>query len=103
MKKGSRIFFVLFVKKNKSNESFIYFENISSSEDKLEFKAYSPLKSDENCFMLIKSKDIDNDGDLDILLGSNSRIFTGKTRKGSLNSNWQKDGGIITILRNTSK
>jgi hypothetical protein len=89
--------------KNKSNESFIYFENISSSDDKLEFKAYSPLKSDENCFMLIKSKDIDNDGDLDILLGNNSRIFTGKTRKESLNSNWQKNGGIITILRNTSK
>ncbi|GGG48353.1 hypothetical protein GCM10011414_17670 [Croceivirga lutea] len=53
--------------------------------------------------MLIKSKDIDNDGDLDILLGSNSRIFSGRSRKGSLNNNWQKKGGIITILRNTTK
>ncbi|WP_185783038.1 FG-GAP repeat domain-containing protein [Croceivirga lutea] len=89
--------------KNKDKEAFIYFENISSSDDKLEFKAYAPLISNENCFMLIKSKDIDNDGDLDILLGSNSRIFSGRSRKGSLNNNWQKKGGIITILRNTTK
>lgn len=88
--------------KNKGKEAFIYFENISSSNNKFQFKAYSPLKTNDNCFMLIKSKDIDNDGDLDILLGSNSRIFSGK-RKSSINENWQKNGGIITILRNTSK
>ncbi|WP_276390706.1 FG-GAP repeat domain-containing protein [Eudoraea chungangensis] len=88
--------------KNKGKEAFLYFENISPSKNKLEFKAYSPLESKDNCFMLIKSKDIDNDGDLDIILGSNSRIFSGK-RKGSINDNWQKNGGIITILRNTTK
>ncbi len=88
--------------KNKSREAFIYFENISTSNKKLEFKAYSPLKGNDNCFMLIKSKDIDNDGDLDIILGSNSRIFSGE-RKDSINDKWQKNGGIISILRNTSR
>lgn len=88
--------------KNKGKESFLYFENISTSSGELKFKAFSPLKTNDNCYMLIKSKDIDNDGDLDIILGSNARIFSGK-RKDLINYNWQKNGGAITILRNTTK
>lgn len=88
--------------KNKGKEAFIYFENVSTPKSKWKFKAFSPLKTNNNCYMLIRSKDIDNDGDLDIILGSNAHIFSGK-RKDLINYNWQRNGGIITVLRNTSK
>lgn len=87
---------------NKGKESFLYFENKSTPDDNWQFKAFSPLKTNDNCYMLIKSRDIDNDGDLDIVLGSNTSIFSGK-RKALINNDWQKNGGIITILRNTTK
>lgn len=87
---------------NKGKESFLYFENKSTPDDKWQFNTFSPLKTNNNCYMLIKSKDIDNDGDLDIVLGSNTSIFSGKM-KALINDDWQKNGGIITILRNTTK
>lgn len=87
---------------NKGKESFLYFENVSTLRGKWQFKAFSPLKTNDNCYMLIKSKDIDNDGDLDVVLGSNTSIFSGKM-KALINDDWQKNGGIITILRNNTK
>ncbi|WNH11908.1 hypothetical protein [Thalassobellus suaedae] len=49
--------------------------------------------------MLIKARDIDNDSDLDILLGSNSGVFMDK-KKAQKTKELQTKGGTITILRN---
>jgi hypothetical protein len=88
--------------RNKDQEGFLYFENKSSVDQPWQFKTYSPLGNEHNCFMLIKAKDIDNDGDLDILLGSNSGIF-GDNNKALKSEQWKKNGGVLTILRNNQK
>ncbi|WP_299547214.1 VCBS repeat-containing protein [Seonamhaeicola sp.] len=86
---------------NKDNEVFLYFENVSSQEQPWQFKAFSPLKTLNNCFMLVRARDIDADGDMDILLGSNLSIFSGE-RKTLISEQWMEQGGAISILRNTT-
>lgn len=88
--------------KNKDQESFLYFENVSSSDEKWKFKPFAFKGLTNECYMLIKARDIDNDGDLDILLGSNSGIFLDK-KKALKTKEWQTKGGAITILRNNLK
>lgn len=87
---------------NKENEGFLYFENVSTTDKKWSFNSFSPLSGTNNCFMLVKAKDIDADGDIDIILGSNSSIFSG-SKKEAVDDNWQQNGGAISILRNTTK
>ncbi|MEW4922883.1 VCBS repeat-containing protein [Algibacter sp. 2305UL17-15] len=87
---------------HKDEEGFLYFENVSTKDEKWKFKTYAFPNTSNNCFMLVKAKDIDDDGDMDILLGSNSSIFSGN-RKQEIDTLWERKGGVITILKNTSK
>ncbi|APZ45535.1 hypothetical protein BW723_04160 [Polaribacter reichenbachii] len=86
---------------NKDDEAFFYFENVSTKTNQWSFKTHVLPTNTNNSFMLIKAKDIDNDGDVDLLLGSNTSIFSDK-RKQKINTLWTQEGGAITILRNTS-
>ncbi|NIJ45877.1 hypothetical protein FHR24_002348 [Wenyingzhuangia heitensis] len=90
--------------KNKKQESFLYFENIGKQKSGWSFKTYSLADDnlENSCFMLIKAKDVDNDGDLDIILGSNAGIF-GEDKKTIISKNWQNNGGAITVLKNNYK
>ncbi|WP_139956914.1 FG-GAP repeat domain-containing protein [Flavicella sediminum] len=88
---------------NANQESFLYFENQGqNTTEKWNFKTHTLPNVKNSCFMLITSADIDNDGDLDILLGSNSYIYT-SDKKQAISKKWQEQGGLVTILKNTHK
>jgi hypothetical protein len=53
----------------------------------------------DNCWVLIESIDVDQDGDMDIILGANTTFVTPEIAARNLKA-WAKHGGVISILRN---
>lgn len=84
---------------NRDQELFIYFENKSTEDKKWQFEPHGVRGKKDDCWILITNGDIDNDGDLDIILGANSKVLDPK-RKTSKLREWQDEGGMVTILKN---
>jgi hypothetical protein len=78
---------------------FIYFENISTPSKPWSFQAHSLTGVPDNCWVLIESIDVDQDGDMDIILGANTTFVTPEIAARNLKA-WAKHGGVISILRN---
>lgn len=79
------------------NESFIYWEN----KGDLKFQPYSFDQSNIGRWLTMDVKDIDNDGDLDILLG-NAKFMFGSVPE-DLKEKWNKFSPSTLLLRNTGK
>ena len=84
---------------NRDREVFIYFENISTQEDKWQFIPHGFRGKKDDCWILINQADVDNDGDIDIILGANSKVLHPEKKAEKLDQ-WQKHGGILTVLKN---
>lgn len=84
---------------NRDKERFIYFENQSNEKEKWRFEPRGFRGEPNDCWILIKKADVDKDGDLDIILGANSKVLNPE-RKASKLVQWQERGGMVTILKN---
>lgn len=84
----------------KDKELFIYFENQSSDTEKWLFEPYGLKGNPNDCWIVIHSADVDQDGDIDILLGANSKVLQPE-RVPSKSKEWQEKGGMVTVLKNT--
>ncbi len=84
---------------NKDKELFIYFENQSNKNEKWRFKPHGYQGNANDCWILITSADVDNDGDLDVLLGANSKILN-QEAKDIKSIEWREQGGMVTVLKN---
>lgn len=81
---------------NNPKESFVYLENTSSSA--FQFQAYTFEGADEGRWIVMESGDIDQDGDVDIVLGSftYSPAFTPK----AFSDKWKATTTDILYLEN---
>jgi len=81
---------------NNPKESFVYLENTSSSA--FQFQAYTFEGADEGRWIVMESGDIDQDGDIDLVLGSftYSPAFTPK----AFNDKWSATSTDILYLEN---
>lgn len=77
-------------------EGFIYLENRGN----LEFVDYSFPESTRGRWIVMDAADMDNDGDIDLALGSNV-IFLPKGDTTGLNNNWLSTGPSVVVLENT--
>ena len=84
---------------DRGRESFIYFENQSVEKGEWIFEPHGIRGKKNECWILITSADVDNDGDLDIILGANS-IPLSPENKALKSLEWQDRGGMVTILKN---
>jgi len=84
---------------NRNKELFIYFENKGNEIVNWKFKPHSFRGDKNDCWIVINNADVDNDGDIDILLGANSKVLNPERKAEKLNE-WQQDGGMVTVLRN---
>ena len=87
---------------DEEEKGFVYFENVSSSDQPWSFKAHALAGVPDNCWILIDSADVDEDGDMDIILGANTTFLTPEIATRSLQA-WAKEGGVISVLRNNLK
>lgn len=84
---------------DRDKELFIYFENVSTDENKWEFIPHGFRGEEGDCWIRISKADVDGDGDIDILLGANSKVLTPE-KKGIKQEQWQNEGGMVTVLKN---
>lgn len=84
---------------SRPSEGFIYFENKSTKQQKWELTPQFLEGVPNNCWILIQAKDIDNDGDRDLLLGANAAFVNDDLKQANI-ENWSKNGGVLSILRN---
>ena len=84
---------------DRGRESFIYFENKTIEKGEWVFEPSGLDGNSNECWILINSADVDNDGDLDILLGANSKVLSPEN-KALKSTEWQDRGGMVTILKN---
>ncbi|WP_341227901.1 FG-GAP-like repeat-containing protein [uncultured Arcticibacterium sp.] len=84
------------------DESFLYLENQGNIKGKHNFKTYSFSEARNNSYMVMDAGDIDNDGDIDLVLGSSMTLLTNSEKKRQFEK-WKKEGGMIMILENTLK
>ncbi|KKN84084.1 hypothetical protein LCGC14_0292910 [marine sediment metagenome] len=79
-------------------ESFVYLEN----KGDLTFEAFSFPESTKGRWIVMDAEDMDDDGDIDIALGSNVN-FLAKDDTTGLSKKWLKESPSIIILENTTK
>lgn len=83
----------------RDRELFIYFENTSTRENKWQFNPNGFRGEEGDCWIRINKADVDQDGDIDILLGANSKVLHPESKVAKLQQ-WQTQGGMITVLKN---
>ena len=79
--------------------SFVYLENIK--EDKFTFKPYTFKESNLGRWFLLDKGDIDNDGDMDIILSSFTYVFTPVPKY--LSKLWKEKNIDLMLLENNLK
>jgi len=83
---------------NSPEESFVYLEN----KGNLTFEAYSFAESTKGRWIVMDAGDIDEDGDIDLALGSFVQ-FLAKGDTTGLSKKWLTDSPSIILLENTIK
>jgi hypothetical protein len=83
-------------------ESFLYLENQGNIKGKHNFKTYSFLEAVNNSYIVMDAEDIDNDGDIDLVLGSSMTLLSNSEKQRQF-MKWKNQGGMIMILENTLK
>ncbi len=83
-------------------ETFLYLENQGLTDGKTGFKTFSFPQARNSCYMVMDAGDIDNDGDIDLVLGASTSLMT-ISEMGKQLATWEKDGGLVVILENTLK
>ena len=81
-------------------ESFVYLENQGNKENPFQFKGYTFPEVNQGRWMVMDAGDMDQDGDVDLILGSLS--FEVVPANGMLEQ-WVKNGVPYVILKNTVK
>ena len=84
---------------NRDRERFIYFENQGNEKEKWRFEPHGFKGKANDCWILITNADVDQDGDLDIILGANSKVLNPERKTLKLRQ-WQEQGGMVTVLKN---
>ncbi len=82
--------------RNTPEESFVYLEN----NDNQKFTAYSFPEATKGRWIVMDAADMDNDGDIDIVLGS-FVYFKAEGNTTGLGKSWLTSGPSIVILENT--
>ncbi len=81
-------------------EGFLYLENLGVENNKVQFKTYSFVDASNSSFLVMDAGDIDNDGDLDLILGASTTLMSVDEMVGQL-LKWQSSGGAVVLLENT--
>jgi hypothetical protein len=85
--------------KGKDALSFVYLENLGN----LKFAAHTIPESSAGRWMVMDAKDLDGDGDTDIVLGSFVRGPTTIPVPPELEANWRTNGAAVLLLENTTR
>lgn len=83
---------------DRPEESFVYLENTGN----MKFVPHSFPEADKGRWMVMDAGDLDNDGDLDLALGS-FVYFIAKGDTTGLSERWMKEGPSVVILENQMK
>ncbi len=87
--------------KNSMEEAFLYLENNQNTTDIYQFKSYSHPISTEGRWMLLEKGDVDQDGDLDLIMGSFT--YSPAPPPTDILNNWIEKGINFVIWKNQFK
>ncbi|MEZ5041567.1 MAG: VCBS repeat-containing protein [Saprospiraceae bacterium] len=83
-------------------EGFLYLENKGNRDKEPNFKTYSFPQAAAASWLVMDVGDLDQDGDLDVILGANS-AFLGDEKVLELLLEWQERGGAVMVLENRAR